>query len=693
MIGRQGMTTLVAVVALTLTAAAQQAKRPEVLLQEAINKETLAGDIDGAIAALRSLVDASEPDIAARALVHLGALYEKSGRAGARAMYERAAQQYPKAAAAAEARAWLAANPPPAPGRVAARADEVVWSGPGANFEARPMPDGRSVVHWDLSSGNLAIRDLSTGATRLLTRDAGPHRGFEFYENPVPSPSGTRIAVRFGGEIVESTIRLVSVDGQRNDVLARLGHEYSLVDWSPDEKYLAAERWPGDGSVGFVLISTADGSVRQLLTLPRGGSLGGFSRDGRYLVYSRSADDDTPTGGIYLIATDAGAVVPIFESPHAFRNPSWTPDGRHVFFGSNLSGAPGLWSTEVVNARRVGEPVLREAGFNPQRFMGFTRDGSFFYAREEAQSDAFLVDFDPATLRATNPTRVTEFFVGRNSEPEVSPDGRHVAFVRRPGTGPTVVLRSLDSKEERTLMTFQGAYGAHTLQWFPDGKALLLTDRVERRTKRFRKIDIQTGQSTTLFEGPWDVWTGALSPDGTTLYYSVKDSAGVGNVLMKRNLDSGTEVEIYRTPAVGAEGIGLFGLSVSPAGDRVAFTRNVESGDRLLMVVSADGSDRREILTSPRLFFPGALGWTPDGRHLIVTLSVPFAPPEELGAIAVDTGEMKALGLQMPLGGVHDRISSQIVSVDGRRIAITGSSTRNEIRALRNILGPSAAAR
>jgi Tol biopolymer transport system component len=470
-------------------------------------------------------------------------------------------------------------------------------------------------------------------------------------------------------------------------VVFRDAFEHSVVGWSPDERYLAAERWPGDGTVTFDLISIADGSIRQLLTPAGGGSLGGFSRDGRFVVFTRNGDGSTP-GGVYLMTVNGSAILPLFESPHQFTNPVWSSDGRYVFFNSNRSGTPSLWSVEVNDGKPLGEPVLREPGFSPRRFLVFTRDGTLFYGHSELQLDIYIADLDPAALRVTNPTRITELFVGRNSYPVISPDGRHVAFVRRSDAGPTVVLRTLDSKDERTLVTFQRPYGANTLHWFPDGKALLLTDMVERR-KRFRRIDIQTGQSTTLFEGPWALWTGALSSDGKTLFYSIKDDEGVGNRLVKRNLESGGEQEIYRTPPLVAEGTGLFGLSVSPSGDRVAFTRNVDEGCvdvkppalcRLLMIVSSDGRERREMLRSSRLFFQGPIGWTSDGRHLIVTLSGVGDRSQHLYAMAVDSGELKPLGLEMP------QISSRVVSADGRRIAVTKEDSKNELRALRNIL-------
>ena len=673
-------------IALALSPVSANDQRARVLMQAAEAKATIEGDLKAAIKLYQDAEKeaGSNRTLVAQALVKMAEAYQALGDAEAQKIYQRLVRDFSEQKdPVAVARARLdRPTPRTQPARSEGRLEEVVWSGPDVTLDISLLGDGRSVVYSDLATGNLALRDLLTGVTRLLTKDAA---GVNYYWNPVSSPSGTRIAVRHGED--DDTVRLVSRDGQRNEILLRDANGHSLIAWSPDEKFLAAERWPGDGTVTFVMISAADGSVRQLRTLPGGGSLGGFSPDGRYLVFTQNAAENS-TGGVYLIATDGSVVVPLVEGPHQFANAAWTPDGRQVFFNSNRSGTPDLWSIEVVDGRPAGEPLLREPNFGLRGFLHFTRDGSLFYGHGEQQLDAYLVDFDPVALRATNPTRVTEFFVGRNSYPALSPDGRHVAFVRRAGTGPSVVLRTLESREERTLANFERPYGANTLHWFPDGNSVLLTDRVEQR-KRFRKIDIRTGESTTLFEGPWALWTGALSPDGTTLYYSVKE--GESNRLVKRHLDSGTEEEIYRTPALVAEGTGLFGLSVSPLGDRLVFTRNVDEGCpgatqptlcRLLMMVPSKGGEPREMLRSSRLFFQGPIGWTSDGRHLIVSLSDSIGRAEHLYAIVADTAEMKPLGLEMP----NTNITSRIVSTDGRRIAVTRETSKNEIRALRNIL-------
>ena len=118
-----------------------QSKRPEVQLEEALNKERIAGDIDGAINLLKPLAEHERADIAARALVVLGRLYDRRGEAQARSTFERVVRQFPNQEAAKEARAWLAAHAPepgtPAQGPL----HETLWKDSRIEVPT-PFPDG-----------------------------------------------------------------------------------------------------------------------------------------------------------------------------------------------------------------------------------------------------------------------------------------------------------------------------------------------------------------------------------------------------------------------------------------------------------------------------------------------------------------------------------------------------------------------
>src|SRR5262245_21614515 len=102
-----GLTTSVLALALAVNA---QVKDGEGIALHVVIKQSLAeGDQKGAIERFKKLAQSSRPEIAAEALVHLGAGYERLGQSeDARAAYERVVRDYPnQAQSAALAQSWL----------------------------------------------------------------------------------------------------------------------------------------------------------------------------------------------------------------------------------------------------------------------------------------------------------------------------------------------------------------------------------------------------------------------------------------------------------------------------------------------------------------------------------------------------------------------------------------------------------
>src|SRR5512136_1953298 len=83
-------------VLLPMAGGAQQAD-PGVLLRAAIEKEHVAGDVDGAMALYHQIIAANGKNraVTAKALLHLGGCHEKLGQAEAREVYERLVAEYP----------------------------------------------------------------------------------------------------------------------------------------------------------------------------------------------------------------------------------------------------------------------------------------------------------------------------------------------------------------------------------------------------------------------------------------------------------------------------------------------------------------------------------------------------------------------------------------------------------------------
>jgi Tol biopolymer transport system component len=554
-------------------------------------------------------------------------------------------------------------------------------------------PDGRNAVYYDDNRRGVAVRDLSTGETRFLTHDAGSgHLAYDL----VVSPDGKQIAFRWAGKMESQPIRLIGVDGKRMHEIAVGEYGTFLFAWSPDGKQIAAFHYDaqGDKTTEIVLISAADGAITRVKStgwrFPR---IGGFSPDGRFLVYWLPNSGSKPDGGIFAIAVDGSRETPLVQNTATNTYPVWTPDGRAVVFLSDRSGTKDLWRVPVADGRPQGSPELIRPQVGAIDLKGFTRDGSLYYGTNQLETDLYAAEFDPEKLTVSAPARITEQFIGSNYGPEPSPDGTLVAFLRRtPGdTGrgtATLVIRSTATGEERALTKVNpGHYQERSIRWYPDSRSLLLQQR--RDKTEFRRIDVETGEERTVLEG--DIWSDELSGDGKTLFYSLRGKASQPGLdlqrLMRRDLDTGREKELYRTES---RMTGFFGLTLSPDGTRVAFLTQIGEGVRALVTMPESGGELKEIYRAKKgeglLLNSWGACWTKDGRHLIVTGHIYPNEPTQLLAFPADGGQPRTL-TTMPL------ILNPSISPDGRHILFTGAREKRELWVFRNFLPPSQASR
>jgi Tol biopolymer transport system component len=696
--GRREILLIAALVASMPTANAQVKDRAEMLLQAAIKQEVIEGDLNGAIEQFKTIARNSRPEVAAEALVHLAACYDKRGqRTEARSNYERIIREHPNQKnAVAEARAWLDAHPAGPNPRDGVRLEQV-WTGRDASSASPASADGRYVafIDWTSGHGNLAVRDLTMGENRLLTRDAASNA---WAAGPLVSPDGKQIAYRWEGGKEES-IRLIGLGGSRMRVLARREYGDFLRAWSPDGRQIAAihYNYSSDQSIQIILISVVDGSITSLKTTGwREPTIGGFSPDGRFLVYSLPSDDGG-NSAVFAAAVDGSREVPLVQNAADNWAPVWTPEGGRVVFLSNRSGSAALWSIRVVEGRSTGEPELLRANVVGTTPLGFTKDGAYFYRAGNVWRDAYTAELDPATLAISKLTLVTDRFVGANTDPVLSPDDKYVAFLRRtagrgPGAGQSLIVKSQANGDERTVASAAVVSYGHLL-WFPDSRSVVVLDRANNRP-RFRTIDVETSAARTLFEASFEVWnTAALSPDGKALLYTSAEllgsRSGPGDLkslrLVRRHLDTGEEKELHRTESTG---LGFFGLTVSSDGSKLAFSVNVADRKRALMVMPADGGSPREIHRAPAddLSHNGAMIWTKDGKHLILTGRC-GPGGDQLCAIPAEGGALRPLGLGLP------GITTRMISSDGRRLALTHETRSPELWVIRNLLTETATTR
>ena len=667
--------------ALTAGSLANQAKddKAEVALQAAIKTETVDGNLKGAIAQYQKLANGSNHVVAAKALIRMAQCYEKLGEAQAkeaRATYERVVRDFGDQKDAVEqARVRLAAlaGNGSAPGNSTLAVRRILAS---ADVTGKVSPDGRFLSFTDWGAGNVAIRDLATGQTRLLTDDGNVSGGGGFAEPSLPSPDGKSVAYAWYNSNGRD-LRVVGLDGSKPRVLRAVGngvlHHIPLA-WSPDGKHLLTEFKKADGTRDMVLVAVADGSTRLLKALGKDVSPGGmFSPDGRYIAWATKE-------GFSLVDVQTGTESPLIPDRSKHSVMGWAPDGKHILFSSERSGSADAWLIAVAGGKAQGEPVFvkKDAGFLP---MGFTRAGAFYYGVNNNVWDVKIAELDPAGGNAGSPPQLA-FQRGNTRSPAWSPDGRSLAAVDAREPSQAVIIRSMDTGEERELRVGERTIGMGAIGWTPDGKAVVVPGSEPGKGENLFRIDVQTGQVTALMPLPglagWPSFR--FSRDGNTIFYvgpPVPPAEANGARLVAHDLKSGQETTLI-------ERRGLYKGGLSPDGQRILIGGG-EGKVHVVLVMPAAGGEARELFRvdgEKEVFFAGGPSWTRDGRHVVyLTRAKDKAGQWQAWRVAVEGGAPQRIGLV-----AARQLVGFALHADGRRMAISDVRVDLELWVMENFL-------
>jgi len=685
--------------ALAPIALSQRTSRAELRFQEAHRKETIDGDLKSAIDLYRRAIGEAGSNrlIAAQALVRMGECYEKLGDAEARKAYERVVRDFGDQKDLAEtARARLSAM---------GRAGELshpsgitlrkVWALSHGWFTGSPSPDGRyhSFVDWD--SGDLFLRDLATGENRRLTKH--PADSLEHAEGSAISGDGRQIAYAWNKEN-QYELRVIGIDGSNPRTVYRdkeFGYWLQPYQWTADGQQILAVlmRMRAKKEWKIAFIPAAGGSERVLkipTQLPWHPSL---SPDGRFLVYG-AWEANGPDSDLFLLSLEGGQEVPLVRSPAEDVNPIWMPAGNKVLFVSDRTGTRGFWSIDVVEGKPRGIPRLLKDGVGGVggvvRPNGFTRQGAFYFSTSTGIGDVYVTELDPVGGKMLRePAPAAPRFVGSNSAPSWSPDGRRLAYYRRGDIyeekPPTLVILSVETGEARDVPVKLDQYLAPVL-WFPDGTSVLVGAWESPKHDRvaFYRVDLQTGDHRLIRTSPGRAVRSALSPDGKTHFVWAEVEPKLWLGVISRDIEAGKEREIARVPYLA--GFGFSRLAASPDGKYLAFRRPVdESQWTALMLAPATGGELRELYRFRQSEMMGndELAWTPDGRHVLILRRTGKDGISELWRIPIAGGEPQKTGLSAESMGIV------APHPDGRRIAFDSGSRSgapNELWVLENFL-------
>jgi Tol biopolymer transport system component len=651
---------------------ANQAKddRAEVALQAAIKKETIDGDLKGAIEQYQKIAQSTNRAVAAKALLRMGQCYEKLGNTEARSAYERLVREFgDQAEIVAQARVRLAAlgGPGSARGLVTRRvlADA---SGVGGVLTA----DGKYIRGLDWDTGDMVQFEVASGQrSRITNRLPWSEKG-KTWGDQAFSRDGKQIA--YDSEVLSDAkdwvpqLRIRNLDGSGLRTLySEKGYDVRPLDWSPDAGSILAFRERNKGHE-LTLISTADGSVRVLTSITSDWlsfQRASFSPDGRSVAFSLVREGSPPHSDVFLMTADGRNEVVVAGHPAEDQLLGWTPDGRSLVFLSDRSGTWDIWTVHITGGKQQGEPELlkKDFGSDVWGILGFASNSSFYYKTYTSSGGLYNGTVDLETGKVlVPPAPVTTRYTGPPSQSTWSPDGRNLAYISRPGDiGPgknILTIRSAATGEERFLSP-RLRYVTQ-ISWAPDGRSIIAIGTTETETAIFR-IATETSGITRLADAGM---APHLCPDGKTLVF-VKD----GPIITKRNLDTGEESEVVKG--------GTMFYDLSPDGREVVF-----HVDGAIKTASLEGGEPRELFRGPvRPAWYYGLRWTRDGRYVIVQAR--NAASSEIFLVPAQGGTPLKLDLSVP------KMASFALHPDNRRFAFSvNEESKSELWVMENFLPP-----
>jgi len=283
---------------------------------------------------------------------------------------------------------------------------------------------------------------------------------------------------------------------------------WMAVDVSPDGKWIVFDL------LGDIYLMPSTGGDAKLLTggpaydvQPR------FSPDGKKIAFTSDRDG---LDNLWIMDIDGKNLKQITkEKERQVNNPVWTTDGLYLvgrkhYRNTRSLGAGEMWLYHIggggglqLTKRRnwqqdAGEPCVSPDG----RYLYYSEDvsggGDFEYNR-----DPYGVIY--AIQRLDRTTGKTEQYIsgaGGSARPQVSPDGKTIAFVRRVRLNTVLYLHDMESGKETPLFdrlnhdqqeawAIFGVYPGFS--WTPDGKNLIIWAK-----GKIWKINVQTKQASEI---------------------------------------------------------------------------------------------------------------------------------------------------------------------------------------------------
>ena len=215
-----------------------------------------------------------------------------------------------------------------------------------------------------------------------------------------------------------------------------------------------------------------------------------------------------------------------------------------------------------------------------------------FDSNRDGATEIYIMDAD-----GRNQIRLT-FNELQDDEPDLSPDGRFIAYEARIEDTWMIVVMRIDGSDELVLTP------GREPDWSPDGR--FIAYETNSVPSQIAIVEVDTGFIQTLADTGRNNRTPSWSPDGRQLVY-MSEVSGIWQISIY-NLDTGIERQI--TSGGQDKRFPVW----SPAGSLIAYnTRLADGNPGHIWVMNVDGSNPLQLTEEGH---NGRPAWSPDGQYI-----------------------------------------------------------------------------
>jgi len=390
----------------------------------------------------------------------------------------------------------------------------------------RFSPDGRTVAVASVAvggnqGGRYELVDLERGTSRPLE----PPRTLGALSNPLWLKGGREVLYAEGVLLRNSSSssmlyrQAIDAPGTAARPLLWLPEEVAVLEWMPGGSLVADTTVRRQNLSEIRLDREERGAARWLTRGTDANRQPVFSPDGEWLAFSSNQGGNLD---VWARSVKTGAIRRLTEDPVDDWDPGFMPDGR-LLFSSARSGHLEIW---IADADGNSPRRVTDDGVDAENPTGTPDGWIVYYSSNPKKEGVWKIKAD-----GSSPTLL---YPGGANMPDVSPDGRYVAFANARATRSVtalVVVRVADGSVVPVPFPVPRTRGTEALlgrpRWMPDGRALAFLGQDENGVNGIFVQEFDPARDTTstrrklaAFQAGVEAESFGISPDGKTLVVS-----------------------------------------------------------------------------------------------------------------------------------------------------------------------------